>query len=73
MPMPPDPNAPWNPSNDPMDIYGKNRAGAWPVTPLNPSQPAPNPFPATPGYWAPAYHSVKRRPWWAMPPRETSL
>jgi len=53
MPMPPDPNAPWNPSNDPMDIYGKNRAGAWPVTPLNPSQPAPNPFPATPGYWGP--------------------
>jgi len=51
--MPPDPNAPWNPSNDPMDIYGKNRAGSWPVTPLNPSQPAPNPFPATPGYWGP--------------------
>jgi len=51
--MPPDPNAPWNPSNDPMDIYGKNRAGAWPITPLNPSQPAPNPFATAPGHWGP--------------------
>jgi len=51
--MPPDPNAPWNPSNDPMDIYGKNRAGAWPITPLNPSQPVPNPSAAAPVYWGP--------------------
>ncbi len=51
--MPPDPNAPWNPSNDPMDIFGKNRAGAWPITPLNPSQPVPNPTAAAPAYWGP--------------------
>ena len=51
--MPPDPNAPWNPSNDPMDVFGKNRAGAWPVTPLSPSQPPPNPFAAAPAGWGP--------------------
>lgn len=50
---PPDPNSPWNPSNDPMDVFGKNRAGAWPITPLNPSQPFPGPSPSPMIYWGP--------------------
>lgn len=38
-----DPNAPWNPSQDPMDMFGKNRAGAMPPASA-PFQPVPNPF-----------------------------
>lgn len=43
--MPPDPNAPWNPSNDPMDVFGKNRAwGGPPASASEPFQPVPNPL-----------------------------